>query len=122
MCCEKPLALNLAQAERLIAASHGGVLMENFSYHLTEGYQSLQSAATAIESTMIESVGAHFAFEATGDHRSRYLPELAGGSFLDLGCYGVDFVHRLLNSEVEVVDVAPSSPAAERKAWGSAPG
>jgi predicted dehydrogenase len=96
--CEKPLALNLAEAERVIAAAREGVLLENFSYK-TE----------TRDSTLIPHlIEVHFSFQATEDHRHRYDPALGGGSFLDLGCYGVDFVHRLLDCDIEILDVQAS--------------
>lgn len=93
--CEKPLALNIAEADRVITAARYGVLMENFSYHLTPAYRAIQSDG-------IRAIEAHFSFQATEDHRIRYDRALGGGSFLDLGCYGVDFVHRLLDSQIQV--------------------
>jgi D-xylose 1-dehydrogenase (NADP+, D-xylono-1,5-lactone-forming) len=102
--CEKPLALNVAEAERVISANctaaRGGVLMENFSYHLTPGYRAVARSPVSIE--------VHFSFLATEDHRLRYDRSLGGGSFLDLGCYGVDFAHRLLDCDLEILEVQPT--------------
>ncbi len=93
--CEKPLALNVAEADRILAAARDGVLLENFSYK-TE----------ARDSTLIaHSIEVHFSFQATEAHRLRYDAALGGGSFLDLGCYGVDFVHRMLDCDIEILDV-----------------
>ena len=104
--CEKPLALNLAEAGRVIDAARGRVLMENFSYQ-TKTRDSILNP---------QFIEVHFSFMATVDHRLRYDPALGGGSFLDLGCYGVDFVHRLLDCDVEILDVH----ATQRPAWGLA--
>ncbi len=114
MCyARKPLALTVAEADRVASAAraHNRVLFENFSYHLTRDYQSLRPMPISIEIT--------FCFQATEEHRLRYNAALGGGSFLDLGCYGVDFVHRLLDRDVEILDVIAMQPAAERRAWGS---
>ena len=91
--CEKPVALNLAEVERVIAAARSGILLENFSYQIPEN----AGALTAIET--------RFSFLATDEHRSRFDASLGGGSFLDLGCYGVDFAHRLLDADLEILDV-----------------
>lgn len=88
--CEKPMALSAASADRIVAASAGRVVMENFSYRVPRLLAP------------IASIEAHFSFQATEDHRVRYSRELGGGSFLDLGCYGVDFVHRLLDCQMEL--------------------
>ncbi len=91
--CEKPLALNLDQADRVIAAARHGVLLENFSYRVPPIAQP------------IAAIDVHFSFQATEEHRLRYDPALGGGSFLDLGCYGVDCAHRLLDGGLEILDV-----------------
>lgn len=103
--CEKPLALNLAEAGRVIAAAQRGVLLENFSYR-----------SKIRDSILISHFSANFSFQATGEHRSRFDRSLGGGSFLDLGCYGVDFAHRLFDREIEILDVH----AAPSPAWGDA--
>lgn len=102
--CEKPLALNLADADRVIAAARGGVLLENFCYKIRDGIVSPRA------------IDVHFAFQATEEHRPRFSRPLGGGSFLDLGCYGVDFAHRFLNREIEILDVR----ATRRIEWGDA--
>jgi predicted dehydrogenase len=110
--CEKPLALSAAEAERVIAAAEGSgcMLMENFSYQFTPAYAAIERRPVAIS--------AHFSFEANETHKLRYNAELGGGSFLDLGCYGVDFVHRLLDEQMEVIGVEATPPVAERGSWG----
>jgi predicted dehydrogenase len=111
--CEKPLALTVAEAERLAAAALTGkrVLMENFHYQLTPTYLDLPPLRG------LESIDIHQSFFATQDHHSRYFLELGGGSFLDVGCYGVDFVHRLLDAQIEIEEVT-ASPAPSRGAAG----
>ncbi len=108
--CEKPLALNLAEAERVIAAARGRVLLENFS----------KTRDSILNTPFIrpQFIEVHFSFMATEDHRLRYDPALGGGSFLDLGCYGVDFAHRLLDCDLEILEVHATPPAPERRAWG----
>lgn len=87
--CEKPLALNLTEADRVIGAARRGVLRENFSY------------AHSIRSKPISRIEAHFSFQASQEHQPRF----ALGSFIDLGCYGVDFAHRILDSELQILGV-----------------
>ncbi len=112
--CEKPLTLTVAEADRVAATAlaRNRVLMENFSYQLTPAYRDLPPLDA------LQSIDIHQSFFATEDHHLRYIRELGGGSFLDVGCYGVDFVHRLLNSEIEVVDVMASPPSPQRGTLG----
>jgi predicted dehydrogenase len=110
------MALTVAEAESVIAAAtaSGCLVIENFSYHLAPAYTALSRRFREIASIRIQ-----FSFEATEDHRLRYNPALGGGSFLDLGCYGVDFVHRLLDCELAIEEVAAERPAAVRGNWGN---
>jgi predicted dehydrogenase len=112
--CEKPLAPTVAEADRVAAAvlASNRVLMENFSYQLTPAYRDLPPLDA------LQAIDIHQCFFATEDHHTRYIRELGGGSFLDVGCYGVDFVHRLLDSQIEITDVVASPPAPERGATG----
>jgi len=112
--CEKPLTLTVAEADRVAAAALAcnRVLMENFSYQLSPAYRDLPPLDA------LQSIDIHQSFFATEDHNLRYIRELGGGSFLDVGCYGVDFVHRLLDSEIEIAEVIASPPAPERGAPG----
>jgi predicted dehydrogenase len=113
--CEKPLALTVAEADRVTsaAAAHDCVLMENFSYHLAPAYRYLTQLRRDLQ-----FVSFGYAFQATEEHRLRYDPALGGGSFLDLGCYGVDLVHRLFDSDIAINRVHATLPAPERRAWG----
>jgi predicted dehydrogenase len=110
--CEKPLALTVAEADRVAATALAcnRVLMENFSYQLTPAYRDLPPLAV-LQSKALQSIDIHQSFFATEDHHLRYVRELGGGSFLDVGCYGVDFIHRLLDSQIEISDVIASPPA-----------
>jgi predicted dehydrogenase len=113
--CEKPLALTLAEADLVASASvaNNCVLMENFSYHYAPAYRSLEQLRGDLRAISISH-----SFQATQEHRLRYSLSLGGGSFLDLGCYGVDFAHRLLDSEITIDGVTARPPEQERRAWG----
>jgi predicted dehydrogenase len=113
--CEKPLALTVAEADRVAAAALASnrVLMENFSYQLTPAYLALNRDGEEAAASPLQSIDIHQSFFATEDHHTRYFLELGGGSFLDVGCYGVDFVHRLLDSQIEIAEVT-ASPAPAR--------
>jgi len=117
--CEKPLTLTVAEADRVArtALACNRVLMENFSYQLTPAYRDLPPLA-ALQFKGLQSIDIHQSFFATEDHHLRYIRELGGGSFLDVGCYGVDFVHRLLASQIEIADVIAFPPPPERRASG----
>lgn len=114
--CEKPLALDAAGTERLIAsaAAHGVFLMEAFMYRchplLRELVKRLKSGVIGA----IRHVRADFGFAVPRDARSRlFAPELGGGAILDVGCYTMSFA-RL------VAGIATGRPYAEPDSLRSA--
>jgi predicted dehydrogenase len=119
--CEKPIAFSLNDVEEIAnaAARSGRVVQENFSYNLTPGYRYLEELQHTESLSALESITIRYSFRATREHEVRYDRTLGGGCFLDLGCYGVDFVHRLLNAPIKVVQVRRCSPPVEQHSWGS---
>jgi predicted dehydrogenase len=113
--CEKPMALTVAEADLVIsaAADNNCVLMENFSYQFAPAFQYLAKLQTPLK-----VVSLSHSFQATEEHRLRYNHALGGGSFLDLGCYCVDLVHRLFDSAITIDRVRATAPAPGRRAWG----
>ena len=90
--CEKPIALNQAQAEVMLEAAreHGVFFMEAFMYrcHPQTGrlFELIRSNAVG----SIRYVSATFGFAAGFDPDSRlYKKELGGGGIMDVGCYPV---------------------------------
>lgn len=122
--CEKPIALDSSEIRRIIAAarSNDRVVEENFSYHLTPGYRYLKDICRSNETASMDSIIIRFCFRATREHRVRYERVLGGGSFLDLGCYGIDFIHRFLNESIEIAHLDADPPLVEQASWGGGPG
>jgi predicted dehydrogenase len=96
--CEKPLAMN--HAEAMVAAEtareHGVFLMEAFMYrchpHTARLVELIRSGAVG----EIGVIQATFSFKAVFDAESRlFKNELGGGGILDVGCYTVS-IARLL--------------------------
>ncbi len=88
--CEKPLALNHADAARAVAAArrHGVFLMEAFMYRChpqTARLADLVRGGAIGELRMIQAV---FSFNRPVDPKLRlYNRALGGGAILDIGCY-----------------------------------
>ena len=116
--CEKPLASNAEEAERMAEAEQrsGRVLIEAFHWR----YHPL--AARMKEIVNSGTLGAVRDIEAQmclpvpmpGDIRYRY--DLGGGATMDMGCYTISIVRFLAGSEPEVVraEAALSSPQVDR--------
>jgi predicted dehydrogenase len=96
--CEKPLAINRAEAERMVAAARGQgvVLMEAFMYRC---HPQTARLAALIRSGVIGELRAmhsHFTVKFDFDPQHRiFNKSLGGGGILDLGCYPVSWVRRM---------------------------
>lgn len=98
--CEKPLALNAAQAQAMVDACRraGVLLQEAFMYRFHPQTEELRRRVTsgAIGSPWL--VRSAFTFSVTSDDDIRLNAALGGGALLDVGCYAVS-VSRLLLGE-----------------------
>ncbi|MEE9606992.1 MAG: Gfo/Idh/MocA family oxidoreductase, partial [Myxococcota bacterium] len=116
--CEKPLASNAEEAERMAQAAHetGRVLVEAF-HHL---YHPLAARMKAIVDSGRLGAVRHLEAElcapyfVPGDIRYRH--DLAGGATMDMGCYPISLVRFLAGAEPEVVSAEArlSSPQVDR--------
>jgi predicted dehydrogenase len=102
--CEKPFALNAIEAQRMVdaAAETGGRLIEAFH----DDYHPLATRTRQLASELgpIRSVEAVFLVtNPFAPGALRHEPALGGGALMDLGCYAVHQVRRLLGEEPEVV-------------------
>ena len=116
--CEKPIAANAAEAERMAAAARetGLVLAEAFHYRYHPLAARMKEIVTSGELGSIRRVEAHFCipFVLPGD--IRYRLDLAGGATMDVGSYTVNLVRFLAGEEptVESVDFRLASPNVDR--------
>jgi xylose dehydrogenase (NAD/NADP) len=91
--CEKPLAMNAAEAEDMAAAARnsGLRLMEAFMYRF---HPRARAFVESVRDPLY--VHANFAF-TIGDHTNyRMQASLGGGALLDVGCYTVNAVRWIL--------------------------
>ncbi|WP_007515124.1 MULTISPECIES: Gfo/Idh/MocA family protein [Pseudofrankia] len=103
--CEKPLALNAAQAGEMAAAAAaaGRFLMEAVWSRFTPGYRVMRDLIGNGEIGDVLLVEAEFGFRAPFDPAHRLFdPALGGGSVLDIGIYPVQFAHLLLGAPDDV--------------------
>ncbi len=103
--CEKPLAPTAAACARMGDAAERAdrVLAEAFMYR---HHPRLLAAAEAVRSGRIGRptfVTTTFTFAVTDPANIRLSRELAGGALLDVGCYTVDVVLRLLGEDPDAV-------------------
>ena len=104
--CEKPLALNAAQAGEMSDAARacGRALMEAFMYRFHP--RSLRVKQLVDEGRIGEPRLLHSSFcfhmpeeELEAGREPRLRPEMGGGALLDVGCYGVSVCRWLVGQE-----------------------
>jgi predicted dehydrogenase/aryl-alcohol dehydrogenase-like predicted oxidoreductase len=96
--CEKPVALNHAQAEAAVEAARarGLFLMEAFMYRCHPQTARLRELAGSGAVGDVHVIQATHSFRATWDPASRLFDaELGGGGILDVGCYAVSMARLL---------------------------
>lgn len=106
--CEKPLAMNLAEAEAMAAAAErsGRRLIEAFHYR----YHPL--FAHFLHWLWEERIGRITGFEARFDapipnrdgREIRHFPQTGGGAFMDLGCYPLAWSLAVFDREPDQVE------------------
>ncbi len=92
--CEKPFAMNLAQAQAMFAAAcqHRVFMMEAFMYRCHPQIRLLLDLLREGVIGEVKAIQAAFAFRGVDNPDSRILNrELGGGGILDVGCYPVSF-------------------------------
>ncbi len=104
--CEKPLAYSVSQLEEMIQAckKHNVLLLEAHGYSLHPRYVALSKLLDNNTIGQIKQIQAHFSFPAQKEHAIRFQHELGGGSLLDIGWYGIDFVHQIYNQTPKYID------------------
>jgi xylose dehydrogenase (NAD/NADP) len=118
--CEKPLAVNAAECQRMIAACAANqvTLMEAFMYRYTDRTRQVLWVLRSGVLGEIKFVSATHRFLLTNPASIKLKPELGGGSLYDVGCYPVNFiglvVDEILGGEPgRSPDSLPQSIAAE---------
>ncbi len=116
--CEKPIASNAAEAERMLAAAteSGRVLAEAFHYRHHPLAARVREVLDSGEIGRIRHVEVAFCipFLLPGD--IRYRLDLAGGATMDVGSYTVNLARFLGGAEPEVLSAEArlSSPQVDR--------
>ena len=93
--CEKPFGMNVREVHQVMAAAKksGKRVIEAFHYRYHPGFLQLLAWLDAGEIGMVTGVDAKFniAIANTNGREIRHLPETGGGSFMDLGCYPLNW-------------------------------
>ena len=116
--CEKPIAANAAEAERMAVTAEQThrVLVEAFHWRYHPLAARMKAIIDAGELGTVQHVEAHFCIPLLRPGDIRYRLDLAGGATMDVGCYAISIVRFLAGAEPEVVaaDARLSSPGVDR--------
>ena len=100
--CEKPLAIDQDSARRIIEACkrHGVLLAEGLMYRHHPQIERVQMLVASGAIGPVRLVRATITYDGFQDPTDiRYSRTLGGGSLMDLGCYGVNFIRLVLRGE-----------------------
>ena len=112
--CEKPLALSLADIDRMIAAARANnvVVAEAFMYkHHPQTLKVLELLKNKPIGDLLAIKGA-FTFDLSPRPTDiRWMPDMGGGSIWDVGCYPISFTRLIAQAEpIEVFGWQTTSP------------
>jgi predicted dehydrogenase len=99
--CEKPLAMNAAEAERMIAACEeaGVLLMEAFMYRLHPTWVKVRELVDGGRIGDLRAVQSWFSYFNDDPANIRNIAASGGGALYDVGCYTVNLSRMLFGAE-----------------------
>ncbi|MBI4785802.1 MAG: Gfo/Idh/MocA family oxidoreductase [Chloroflexi bacterium] len=103
--CEKPLALNAAEADEMITAARQNhvLLMEAFMYRFHPQFAKLKALIADGAIGDVKVMRSAFCYNIQGANNIRLDPDLGGGALMDVGCYCVNMARLVADAEpVEV--------------------
>ena len=116
--CEKPMACNAPEAQRMAeaAAGAGRVLAEGFHYRCHPLVARMKEIVAGGELGGLRHIEAHFCAPLWNFSDIRYRYELGGGATMDLGCYCINLLRFLAGAEPEVTGARalPALPRIDR--------
>lgn len=102
--CEKPFAMNSAEAESMLLAAKksGKRIIEAFHYRYHPAFAQCLQWVRDGEIGQVHHIDAHFyGFIRFDPNEIRYRKDTGGGAMMDLGCYPLHWVLGLIDQEPE---------------------
>ena len=100
--CEKPIGLDSADTQKLLAASaaHPTVkVMEAFMYRFHPQWQAVKQWLAQGLIGEVKAVQAYFTYNNHEPDNIRNNPAAGGGALMDIGCYGISVARWVFNAE-----------------------
>lgn len=101
--CEKPVALNAAEAEQLLAASGDRLVMEAFMVRFHPQWLKMRELVQSGALGEVRTIQCFFSYFNREPGNIRNKPEIGGGGLLDIGCYPMVAGRFLFGAEPERV-------------------
>jgi len=103
--CEKPLALNIADAERMVdACADAGVrLMEAFMYRHHPSWLAAMEVVADGRLGSLRAIQSWFSYYNDDPTNIRNQLDAGGGALFDIGCYAVNLSRMLFDAEPRTV-------------------
>lgn len=104
--CEKPMAMNAHEAERMaqVAEREGVLLMEAFHYRFHPAFCQALDIIKGGDLGRLQTFEGHFSVEIPErDGELRHELALGGGALMDLGCYPVHWARTVMGCEPDIV-------------------
>lgn len=100
--CEKPIGLDTADTEKLIAASRAHPqlkIMEAFMYRFHPQWQAVKRWLAEGLIGDVKAVQAYFTYNNHETDNIRNNPAAGGGALMDIGCYGISVARWVIGAE-----------------------
>jgi predicted dehydrogenase len=100
--CEKPIGMNAAEAEKLLAASreHPDLkIMEAFMYRLHPQWKKAKQLVTEGGIGELNTIQSFFSYSNRNPANIRNQAESGGGGLMDIGCYCISLSRLLFDAE-----------------------
>lgn len=107
--CEKPMAMNAAEATKMVDAAHrtGGLLVEAFHYRFHPAFRRVEDIVTGGTLGALRTITADFTAEIPyREGELRHTLALGGGALMDLGCYPLHMARTLAGAEPDVLSAS----------------
>ena len=104
--CEKPLAMNADEAQRMAdaCAAAGVVLLEAFMYRLHPSWMAVRELVAGGRIGRLTAIQSWFGYYNDDPADIRNIAEFGGGALYDIGCYSINVSRLLFGGEPRVVE------------------
>jgi predicted dehydrogenase len=99
--CEKPLAMNGDEAQRMAdaCADAGVVLLEAFMYRLHPSWVAVRELVSGGRIGRLSAIQSWFGYDNDDPANIRNIAEFGGGAMYDIGCYCINVARMLFGAE-----------------------